>query len=472
MDNFILFLYNFTLHSLFLAGLPLAVVALPFVRRFRQGFWNYFGLPFAGQAKFFEDARAAGGRVYLIHGVSVGEIKLAAPVMEEIAARDPQAYFALSTTSPDSFAAASGIGRAGRVIPLYFPLDIPVFVSFFFRSVRPAEIYILEVDLWPNFLIAASCRDIPVFLLNGRISEKTRRFYSRLPAFSRSLFSLIDLCFMQSEEDRAKAVELGADAGRVAVAGNMKFDTAISPAPPARIAGLEDFVSRAFGRTVYETTFCAGSTHADEEEIVFDAAAAVLARRSRPAAEGGRPAALMIVVPRRPERAAAVAEKLGARPAAGRVAIFTGAPGDGGPGRPRGEGAAAGLIDVMVIGAMGYLTAAYSLSDAAFVGGTLSRADVGGHNIIEPAAFAIPVVFGSNVRNFRDAAAALLKSPNVFMVSGARELESALAVLLDPGKKAALEIASRRLLEIISENSNATARIFAAIDSAVRAETK
>lgn len=464
MDNFILFIYNFILHFVFLAALPFIAVALPFVKRFRQGFWNYFGLPGRAQREFIAGVRERGGRVYMIHGVSVGEIKLAGPVMEEILKRDPAAYFVLTSTSPDSVGAAGKIEPRERVLPFYFPLDIPVFVSLFFRSVSPVEIYILEVDLWPNFIIAAACRKVPLYLLNGRISDKTFNFYSRMPSFSRSLFSLIDMCFMQSEADRDRVLSLGAPEGLAAAAGNMKFDTAVSAAAPVKIAELKEFIASAFGGAGYEVTLCAGSTHPDEESMVFDAAAAAMGLISG----GGKTGrSLLVIAPRKTERAKEILEMICRKAALNKAAVFDGAGGQaaGSEISVRSGPAAGGpgAIDVLIIGAMGYLTAAYSFADAAFVGGTLSRADIGGHNIIEPAAFAIPVIFGKNVRNFRDAAAALLRSPNVFMAAGARELNEAVARVFDPDKKPELEYASRLLLEIISENSNVTGKIFSVI---------
>jgi 3-deoxy-D-manno-octulosonic-acid transferase len=466
MDNFILFIYNFILHSVFLAALPFITAALPFVKRFRQGFWNYFGLPGRAQREFIARVRERGGRVYMIHGVSVGEIKLAGPVMEEILKRDPSAYFVLSSTSPDSFGAAGKIEPCERVSPFYFPLDIPVFISLFFRCVSPVEIYILEVDLWPNFIIAAACRKVPLYLLNGRISDKTYNFYSRMPAFSRSLFSLIDICFMQSEADRDRVLSLGAQEGRAVAAGNMKFDTAVSAAAPVKIAELKDFIAAAFGGAAYDVTLCAGSTHPDEESMIFDAAAAAMGLIST----GGKTGrALLMIAPRKTERAKDIFEMISRKAPLNKVAVFDGA---GGPSagsefreQPGLASGGPGTIDVLIIAAMGYLTAAYSFADAAFVGGTLSSADIGGHNIIEPAAFAIPVIFGKNVRNFRDAAAALRKSPNVFMAAGARELNEAVAAVFDPDKKAELEYASRLLLEIISANSCVTKKIFSVINN-------
>lgn len=466
--------------------LPVILAAAPFVKRFRQGFFNYFGLLSPAQRKFAAGVRKSGGRFYMIHGVSVGEIKLAGAVMQEITKRDPDAYFALTSTSPESYETARKTGTAGKVMPLYFPVDIPLFWYLFFKILNPRAIYILEVDIWPNFIIAAAVRKVPLYLLNGRISDKTYKFYSRLRAFSRSLFSLFDLCFMQTPEDKNRIIALGAEEKYCAAAGNMKFDTAVSPAAPAKIAELKEFLKNNFGRDDYDLVLCAASTHHDEEEIFFDAAAAASASASAHASASASAHAgenelkvLLIIAPRKTERAAGVRALISAKGALNKAAVFN-APavnderGAGCARGPEGGNRAVSMpgvsggrcaIDVLIIGAMGYLTAAYSFSDAAFVGGTLSAADIGGHNIIEPAGFAIPVIFGPDIRNFKDAASQLLRSPNVFMVSDGRELKIVLEKFFDSSKKSLLEAQSRCLLDIVSANSKVTEKIFYVIDT-------
>ncbi len=455
--------------------LPAFMAAVIFVKRLRQGFFNYFGLLSPAQRRFVAGVKERGGHFYMIHGVSVGEIKLAGAVMEEITKRDPDAYFALTSTSPEGFETAGRLGEAGRVMPLYFPLDIPLFWHLFFKILNPGAIYILEVDIWPNFIIAAAVRKVPIYLLNGRISDKTFNFYSKLRAFSRSLFSLFDLCFMQTLEDKNRIIALGADEKYCAAAGNMKFDTAISSAQPSKIAELKEFLKINFGCRDYDLVLCAGSTHADEESLFFDAAAAAEADRS---ADEKEFKVLLIIAPRKTARAVEVHALISGKSALNKAAVF----------RPDSQVQSGGVaafecanensgdlnsrvsggrkaIDVLIIGAMGYLTAAYSFSDAAFVGGTLSTADIGGHNIIEPAAFAIPVIFGGNIRNFKDAASELLRSPNVFMVSSGPELKTVLEKFFDSAKKSALEAQNRYLLDIISANSKVTKKIFYVIDT-------
>ncbi len=474
MDNLILYFYNFLFHFIFLAFLPLAVVSAPFSERIRRGFLNYFGLPSLRQRKLIRDIRTKDGRIYMIHGVSVGEIKLSGALIEEIIKRDSNAYFILSSTSPESFAAAAKAGSSGRVIPIYFPLDIPFFWYLFFKIFSPVKIYILEVDIWPNFIIASSIRKIPLYLMNGRISNKTYRFYSLIPAFSKSLFSLFDFCFMQSAEDKRRIMELGVLETKCSVSGNMKFDTAVSSASPVKIAELKKVIGSNFIGENYDMILCAGSTHAPEEELIFDSLSRVLKIYAAAGRSGLR--VLLIIAPRKTSRAVEIRALISKRPLCAETFVFD-AQNDvitGGNGKNElcvfenidftVKEKKSSIIDVLIIGTMGYLTAAYSMADCAFVGGTLSRSDVGGHNIIEPAAFAIPVVFGNRIRNFSDAACELMRAGNVFMVNNGNELDYVFQKFFNMEQKEKLELCSRKLIEIIAANSRVSEKIFKILD--------
>jgi len=466
MDNFILFIYNFLLHVIFLTLLPLLVAATPFVARFRSGFFNYFGLFFPAQRRFVINARKNERNFYIIHGVSVGEIKLARQVMIEIIKADPKAVFALTTTAPDSFAEAGRMAFENRVLPLFFPLDLPLFWRFFFRALSPKEVYILEVDFWPNFLIAAASRRIPVYLMNGRISDKTFNFYKRIPAFSRSLLETFSCFFMQTVADAEKIVKMGANHEIVYASGNMKFDLAAAGADREKAAELISAVDNAFGGE-RDFTYVLGSTHPDEESLFL---------KALEKAVEGRPELkiTVLIAPRKIERA----EEILKLAQGGRCALFSRARSaalkENGQGdavkkmagkatdataAETADGTAVG-IDVMVIDAMGYLMSAYSMADAAYVGGTFSNNDVGGHNIIEPASFGIPIIFGPNVRNFQDAAAALRESGIVFPVRTEDELRGALEYVTGRTGEARFAEGSKALLEIVAKNSQVTKKIF------------
>jgi len=448
MDNFILFLYNFILHFLALTLLPVLMLITPMIKRFRLGFLNYFGRFGKKQAEFINSCKAAKRDIYLIHGVSVGEVKLARFVMDEILKTSPDAAFVITSTSLESVGEAERFSAHYRSISIFFPLDIPIFVSNFLKELKPEAIFVLEVDLWPNFIIAGARMQVPFYLLNGRVSNKTLSFYSKIPSFTKSLLSLIDFFFMQSAHDAEMIIQLGADPKNVAVCGNMKFDLAKSPADRDKIVEINDAIAASFGRT-YDFTLCAGSTHENEEEIVANS----LISASGP----GGINALLIIAPRKIERAEAILKKIKERGI--RAARFS-APLT--PGAPCIKHEPS-LPDALIIDRMGYLASAYSLADAAFVGGTLSLKDVGGHNVIEPAAFGIPVIAGENVRNFKDVARELEKSGGFFKVANEEELKNKLTEFLSGRNQYALSCGARSLIEIVAQNSNVTEKIFTRI---------
>ncbi len=432
--------------TVFLTLLPFLAAAAPFVKRLRLGFWNYFGLLFPAQRDFVARAKKNGMNFYLIHGVSVGEIKLAKYAMARILRTDPKAVFALTTTSPDGLAEAEKMQFENRVLPLFFPVDIYYFTSSFLKRISPVAVYILEVDLWPNFILAAAMRAIPIYLLNGRISDKTLAFYSRLKNFTASLLSFFELFFMQSGEDARRIIAMGADEKKVSVIGNMKFDIVQNFADREKNAVLYDKVKSFFGEG-HDYTLVCGSTHEDEEEIILGALENVLEKHPDKRM-------LCVIAPRNISRARQILLLV---PENHRAGLFSEeAVRDGfEPGKTR-----AGGLDVLIIDSMGYLMSAYSMADAAIVGGTFCKNDVGGHNIIEPAVFGIPVLFGPSVRNFRDVANELKTSQIILEFSDARGLSDALLKIMDPEKAMLISLGGKKLLEIVEKNSNVTAKIF------------
>lgn len=484
--NLLLGFYNFLLHFIFLLLLPLFIIAVPFTKRLKMGFFNYFGLFFPAQLSFIKNARLNGRKFYVIHGVSVGEIKLAKFVMTEILKNDINAVFALTTTAPDSFDEALKLRFENRVLPLFFPVDLPLFMSIFLNSLKPESIFIIEVDFWPNFLIAAAVRKVPVYLLNGRISNKTLKFYSALGVFSKSLLSLFSMFFMQTAADSERMIKMGAQPENVVACGNMKFDLSRVGADLEKVSFLNAAITFNF-KNEYNFIITAGSTHPDEETGIMEAL-----RDVRTQIPDFKP--LLIIAPRKIARAAEICQKLS--PAAD-IKLFSefsgtacelkseadvslqadsasekqdyGCHNDSGlpqlksdcdNSRPAADNFS---IKVLLIDKMGFLVSAYAVSDAAYVGGTLSKVDVGGHNIIEPAIFGIPLIFGPGIRNFMDCSAELKKSGIAFQVNDFNELAGKIKFLYLNHASAATADGRRKLLEIIARNSNVTEKIFLTI---------
>ncbi|MGB8591923.1 MAG: 3-deoxy-D-manno-octulosonic acid transferase [Candidatus Acidiferrales bacterium] len=315
-----------------------------------------------------------------IHAVSVGEVLAVRPLAQQLKQRYPERKLFVSTTTDtgqslarERFDFADGI--------FYFPLDWSGAVRRAFRAIRPALVVIVETEIWPNFLREARRRNVPVVFVNARISERSfrRSLVGRHMAsvFFDRVLSDATLFLAQSDADAERLRELGAPEERVEVTGNLKYD------------GDQPAIG-AFGQWLADQTrtqerwpvVVAGSVVADEEEIVI-AGYDVVQRQWRHA--------LLILAPRRPDRfdaAVRIAAERGWK-VVRRSTLDLASPLD--------ENA-----DVLILDSIGELAGLYSIADAVFVGGSLVHS--GGHNILEPAWFGRPPVFGASMENFRDMA--------------------------------------------------------------------
>lgn len=367
-----------------------------------------------------------------IHAVSVGEVLAALPLARQLKEQFPARRLVISTTTPAGQAMARERATFADAV-FYFPLDWPGSVARTFRAVRPALVIIVETEIWPNFLRAARRMRVPVVFVNGRISEKsfarTRRFHSMIGGFVERVLADAGLFLMQSADDARRIRLLGAPADRVEVTGNLKYDVT-PPEGGALLAWLE----RQTGEQERWPVIVAGSVVADEEEEVL-AAFDVVQRKWRHA--------LLVLAPRKPERfdaAARIAEERGWK-IVRRSRIDLRAPLD--------EAA-----DVLLLDSLGELAALYRAADAVFVGGSLVPA--GGHNILEPAWFGKPPVFGSSMENFRQMAAEFVSAGAGVQVRSSHELGQAWVKLLeDAPRRAAMAAAARDLVE---RNQGATQR--------------
>ncbi len=306
-----------------------------------------------------------------VHAVSVGEVGVARNLLAELARKTPGRRLGLSVTT------AAGAEMARRSLPadvasFAFPLDLAGPVERALAAVRPGLILLTETEIWPLFLDRAARRNIPVALVNGRLSERSfSRYRLAGRAFSRVL-SRVALFAMQTREDAARVERLGARADRVFVTGNVKYD--LPAAPP--FADALRLSSAAGGRPV----FVAASTGPGEEEIVLAAWRSIAPER--------RP--LLVLAPRRPERFEAVAALVST---SGHTLLRRSVPA-GPASAPDGAGA------VYLLDSIGELSSLYREARLAFIGGSLVA--TGGHNPIEAWAAGVPVIVGPHTGNFAD----------------------------------------------------------------------
>lgn len=357
-----------------------------------------------------------------IHAVSVGEVLTARALISDLKRRYPSFRIFLSTTT------LGGQQVARRNVQdidavFYFPFDLSFVVRRTLRLVKPRMFLMMETEIWPNLLRECKKQGVATIMVNGRISARSYPRYRMGRAFFRRVLLDVDRFCMQSEESARRLIDIGAEASRVSVTGSLKFDSLDVPGAPTPGRG-RDRVLRYFRITPGRPVIIAGSTMRGEEEAVLQAF-----RRLR----GGTGNPLLVLAPRNPERFAEVAQL--ARNQAFVTMKRSDLPIDA---EPRAE--------VVILDTVGELAQLYQIATAVFVGGSL--VDTGGHNILEPAVFGKPIVFGSHMQNFKEIADAFLRHDAAIQVQSPRGLEDALlALLTDPVRRARLGAAARALVE-------------------------
>ena len=360
----------------------------------------------------------AGDESIWIHAVSVGEALTVRALVADLKERYPRLKLYLSTTT------MAGQQVAKRHIKdvddiFYFPFDWAFIVRRTLRIVKPRVFVMMETEIWPNLLRECRARGVKTVMINGRISSRSYPRYRLIRPFFRRVLADVDRFCMQSEESARRIVELGAEHARVTVTGSLKFDSLDTP-----VAHTKERALRFFRLAPSRVAIVAGSTMRGEEAAVLRAFARV---------KTTQPNALAILAPRHPERFAEV-ERL-AREAGLATVRRSELPIDAEP-----------RADVVVLDTLGELAQIYQIATAVFVGGSL--VDHGGHNILEPAIFGKPIVFGPHMQNFREIAQAFLQNGAAVQVQSDRELEEVmLSLVTDPVRRARHGAAARALVE-------------------------
>jgi 3-deoxy-D-manno-octulosonic-acid transferase len=370
-----------------------------------------------------------------LHAVSVGESIAAAPLIRQLLARYPDLPITITCMTPTGSeriqALFAGPEYAGRVQHCYLPYDLPWAAARFLERAQPRLAVVMETELWPNHIHQCARRGIPVALANARLSERSARGYARFAKLTAPMLAELSLIAVQTAAEAERFRSLGARPECVEVTGSIKFDLAIDPALLARASELREQWG-ASSRPVW----IAASTHAGEDETVLAAHRLLLEQR---------PEALLILVPRHPERFAAVFELCQRQGFATRR-------------RSSGEALLAG--DQVLLGdTMGELLFLYALADLAFVGGSL--VGNGGHNLLEPAALGKPVLSGPHLFNFLEIAAQLREAGALLEVTDAAGLAQRVAQLWrEPAEAQSMREAG---LAVMRANQGALARLLAGL---------
>ena len=342
-----------------------------------------------------------------VHAVSVGEALAALPLIEALIARHGERQVWVTTTTPTgSERVQAALGT--RVIHTYAPYDLPHVVARFLDRAQPQQVVVMETELWPNLFSALQARGIPLTIANARLSPRSFKGYSRVAGFTRSVLAKVTTVAAQSALDGERFTALGAP--KVQVCGNLKFDLAL----PTESHPLTASIRRLWNTD--RATWVAVSTHEGEEDIVLDAHQLLLQ---------SNPYVLLILVPRHPQRFDAVAQCIKAKGMSfERRSNLAEHPDSRGQRHP---------TPVLLGDSMGEVMAYLAAAQVAFVGGSL--VPVGGHNVLEPAALGLPVLFGPHMHNFLDARDLLLKANVASEITDAESLCAALLEWL-PWEKA------------------------------------
>jgi 3-deoxy-D-manno-octulosonic-acid transferase len=375
------------------------------------------------------------------HAVSVGEVLLLKPVLQELSRRRPGWEAVISTTT------RTGLAMARRSYPdlvtFYAPLDFSWSARRAVSRVRPTVLALVELELWPNLVQATKESGARVAIVNGRLSQRSHQGYRKLRGPLGPTLRRLDAVAAQNSEYADRFVDLGVPRSRVRVTGSVKFDGLESDrSNPKTVA-----VRKALGLAPAELVFVAGSTMEGEEE------AALVAYR---AARASYPQLRLVLVPRHPERFEQVASWLA---------------GQGERVVRRSEGEVSPIAwpsrqapPVILVDSLGELASVWGLADVAFVGGSL-KPGRGGQNMMEPAAFGAAVLFGAYTSNFREVVEQLLSRGGARQVANASELAEALLADLDDPESAAARGAAAR--EYVLAQDGASGRTFVELDRLV-----
>lgn len=380
-----------------------------------------------------------GKRVIWLHCVSVGETQAARPLVQRLKQQFPHHALVVSTITPTGQKLAADVffKQAERIF--YFPLDWRWTVRRTLKAINPELVLIMETEIWPNFLRECKARQIPVAIVNGRISERSFRRYNWIRPLLGSMFSSINVAAMQSSIDADRIGKLGMPKGKLFTAGNLKFDAGMA-------AGLSDkadeFRAR-FGSKPGEPLVLAASTHAPEEEIILKAIKQL--RKTT--------AVRLMIAPRHPERFEGVANQIQQS-------------GLSWTKRSSPPAAADRDADVILLDSIGELSEIFELAEIVFVGGSI--ANHGGHNVAEPAAAGVVVITGANTQNFQAIvplmleAGAIVQLPPLDSTTASDELAKVIARLLaNPDERANLRSRAEQLVKAHQGAADRTIKLIA-----------
>lgn len=378
-----------------------------------------------------------GGGCIWIHALSVGEVLSAVSLAKRVKTRFPERTVAFTAATAQGVAVARKELK-GEVDHIgVMPLDFWWSVRRLVRALDPALFILVETDLWPGLLTSLKKRGVKRVLVNGRVSPRTFRSYRRCAYFAKRMYEAFELCLMQSDLDRDRLLEIGVSPERVLTVGNLKFDHDWKPMREEERRRWLERLHFSGGDAVW----AAGSTHDGEDDMVL---------RAHKRVSGVYPSLRLVIAPRRIEASPSIFQRSNAM--GFKTALRTEAEKLKAPS------------DVLILDTLGELERIYGLSEISFVGGSL--VPVGGHNLLEPAAFGKPVLFGPYVQNFVSMSERLASCGGGWKVEDEEDLCRKLEALLkDPGLR---EEMGRRAEGFVKANQGALERVLGRLSSLLK----
>ncbi|WP_414829462.1 3-deoxy-D-manno-octulosonic acid transferase [Alteromonas sp. H39] len=368
---------------------------------------------------------------YLFHCVSVGEVVAASSLIKRIMDKDPNVAVTVTTTTATGSARAKDI-FGEKVNIAYLPFDLPVTMNVMLTRLKPKIVVITEVELWPNLIHRCWLRKIPVVVINARMTGRSASRYAKVSALFTPMLHKVSHVCAQGERDYVNYKKLGIGHSKITLTNNIKFDQALVSHTDSAFLGLQ----RGMRRIVV-----AGSTHEPEEQVLLEVYNSLAS---------SYPDLLLILVPRHPERFAAVAKLLETKSV--RFVKSSQCP------------SVSADCGVVLVDEMGKLNQVYQIADYSFVGGSL--ADKGGHNALEPAAVGVPVIMGPYTYNNPVICQYLEEKGALNVVRDAGGIQNCLTSWLNKPEEA--QRAGRAGQEVIRANSGALEKTLSCLEGILR----
>jgi 3-deoxy-D-manno-octulosonic-acid transferase len=417
---------------LFYLLLPLVVLRLIWRGLKAPGYLEHWPERFG-----FGPRKSGAEDVIWVHAVSAGESIAAVPLIRRLQVRFPDKQFVVSNMTPTGAERIRTL-LGESVVQCYAPYDLPGMVKRFLNRLQPSLFLIIDTELWPNMIHYSKTMGIKSMLVNGRLSAKSAAGYARIGLLVKPMLNEISLISTQTQQHGDRFIELGLSKHKLSVTGSIKFDLVT----PEDLVARRKFLRQKLGQD--RLVIVAASTHPGEDEVILEVFKLLKEKLGN---------ALLVTIPRHPERFNSVASQYSA---SGLCTI-----------RHSDEVSCDATTDVLIVDSMGELIYFYAVADVAFVGGSL--VPVGGHNMMEAAAFAVPIIMGPHLQNIDDIARLFVEAGAMEVVQDSNGLLLALqSICTDEIRRSSMADSA---IEVMQQNKGALDKVMALIDELGKANS-